>query len=454
MNKEDRRYLKWYNKIGYGMGDMGENMISALVTAFVMIYLTDTMDMKASIVGTLIMLSKIADGFTDVLFGKLIDNTNTKIGKARPWMLWAFFGNAVLLIATFSVPIGWGDTAKYIYFFITYTFLNAGFYTATNVAYASLTALITRNDNERVQLGVFRFVFALATSLVINSFTVTGVTALGGGAEGWRKIAIIYGLIGIVINLISVFSVKELPEEISAHNEQESLAVTKKITFKESFILLIHNKYFLMICAIYIFAYMQASMNGAVGAYYMPYVLGNSELLGPFSIAGAVPTIVGLVVTPVLVKKWGMYKVNLTSAVICFAFRTLGWLVGPHANLVVMLVMVALPSFFMGPIMGSLNALTAAAADWTYKKSKRHLEGSIFSCSSMGIKIGNGIGTALAGVFLDLGGYVNAATVQPQSAISMLHFLYWGFPVIAYGIAAISLFFMDVEKANAALDAL
>lgn len=164
---EEKKYLKWYNKVGYGSGDLAANCIYALLTSFVMIYLTDTVGLNAGIIGTLIMFSKFADGITDVFFGNLIDKTKSKMGKARPWMLYAQIGNCILLVAVFAIPASLGKTAQYAYFFITYTLLNAVFYTANNIAYASLTSLITRNGNERVQMGSIRFMFSLATNIIV-----------------------------------------------------------------------------------------------------------------------------------------------------------------------------------------------------------------------------------------------------------------------------------------------
>ena len=149
----EKKYLKWYHKIGYGSGDVAGNVVYAFLSAFVMFYLTDSVGMSMGTVGTLMAISKIFDGISDFFFGNLIDRTNSKMGKARPWMLYGYVGCAIALVATFCVPTGWGETAQYIYFFITYTLLNAVFFTANNIAYASLTALITKNTSERVQLG-------------------------------------------------------------------------------------------------------------------------------------------------------------------------------------------------------------------------------------------------------------------------------------------------------------
>ena len=209
----EKRYLKWYNKVAYGSGDIAGNVVYAFLTFFVMIYLSDTIGLNTGIVGTLMAVAKIFDGISDVIFGSLIDKTHTKMGKARPWMLWPYFGCGVCLFAIFAIPTSWGKVAQYAFFFIFYVMLNAGFYTANNIAYSALTALVTKNENERVQLGSIRFVFAFTTSTIIQAVTFGMVEHFGNDAAAWRIVALIYVIIGIVSNTLSVLSLKELPED-------------------------------------------------------------------------------------------------------------------------------------------------------------------------------------------------------------------------------------------------
>ena len=220
---QEKKYLKWYHKIGYGSGDIAGNCVYALLTAFMMIYLTDTIGLSMGIVSTLIALSKVFDGVSDFFFGRMIDKTHTKMGKARPWMLWPYLGCGVCLYAIFAIPTTWGQVAQYAFFFIFYVMLNAGFYTANNIAYSALTALVTRNENERVQLGSFRFVFAFSTSTIIQAVTFGLVAYFGNTAAAWRIVALIYVIIGIITNTISVLSLKELPED---ENETQKEAKT------------------------------------------------------------------------------------------------------------------------------------------------------------------------------------------------------------------------------------
>lgn len=107
---EEKKYLKWYNKVGYGSGDIAGNVVFAFLSSFIMIYLTNTVGLNAGVIGSLIAASKVLDGISDVVFGSMIDRTHTKMGKARPWMLGAYFGCAITLIAAFSVPTTMGKT--------------------------------------------------------------------------------------------------------------------------------------------------------------------------------------------------------------------------------------------------------------------------------------------------------------------------------------------------------
>lgn len=164
----EKKYLKWYNKIGYGSGDIAGNVVYAFLSSFVMIYLTNTVGLNPGIVGTLIAVSKLLDGVTDVFFGTMIDKTHSRLGKARPWMLYGYIGCAVTLVAIFAIPERLGQTAQYAWFLIAYTLLNAVFYTANNIAYSALTALVTKNSAEQVEMGSYRFMFAFGTSLLMS----------------------------------------------------------------------------------------------------------------------------------------------------------------------------------------------------------------------------------------------------------------------------------------------
>ncbi|MBR0281524.1 MAG: MFS transporter [Oscillibacter sp.] len=445
----EKKYLKWYNKVGYGSGDIAGNVVYALLSSFVMIYLTNTVGLNAGIVGTLIAVSKLFDGVTDVLFGSLIDKTHSKMGKARPWMLYGYFGCALCLVAIFFIPADMGDSAKYAWFFIAYTLLNAGFYTANNIAYSALTALITKNSAERVQMGSIRFMFAFGTSLLIQSITVGLVRFFGGGAAGWRTVAVIYTIVGVVSNTLSVLSVKELsPEELAEGEGDVKAEPDEKYSLAEAAKLLVANKYYLMICATYILMQVYtATLN--MGIYYMTYVLGNEDLLGVFAWAINIPIIIGLVFTPALVAKFnGMYRLNFGGYVIGTAGRLGVALAGYMGSVPLMLICSAVAAIGMSPLQGDLNALIATCSEYTFLTKGKRVDGTMYSCTSLGTKIGGGLGTAIAGWLLNFSGFDGQAAVQSASCLNMLHIMYLWIPMGINLVITLILSRMDVERAN------
>ena len=444
---EEKRYLKWYNKMGYGSGDIAGNVVYAFLTSFVMVYLTDTIGLASGIVGTLIALSKLFDGFTDIFFGSMIDKTHSRLGKARPWMLYGYIGCAVTLVACFAIPTNLGKTAQYAWFFIAYTLLNGVFYTANNIAYSALTSLVTKNSKERVQMGSCRFIFAFSTSLLIQAITVGFVEKCGGDAAAWHLVAIIYAAIGLIVNTISALSVKELPEE--ELNEGEQAGEAEKYGLVQAFKLLVKNKFYLMICGTYILQQLYSAMIGA-GIYYMTWVLKNKNLFGQFAWAVNIPLIIALIFTPTLVGKWnGMYKLNVRGYMLATVGRALVVVAGYMGSVPLMILFTAVAALGQGPWQGDMNAVIASCSEYTYLTQGKHVDGTMYSCTSLGIKIGGGIGTAVVGWLLEFSGYVGTNATQPQSALSMMQFIYLWLPFVFDLLITIVLSQMNVEETNA-----
>ena len=470
MEMREKAYLKWYNKIGYGSGDIAGNVIYALLSAFVMIFLTDTVGMNAGIIGSLIVASKLLDGVSDIFFGVLIDKTSTKMGKARPWMFYGYFGCAICLVAIFCIPANISAFARYTWFFVAYTVLNAGFYTANNIAYSALTALITKNNQERVEMGSIRFMFAFGTSMLIQTITISFVAVFGGGAAAWRTVAIIYAVVGLISNTISVMSVRELSPEELAGNEINPVVYDKQIKEGEleqvaeelkgeaqtgeekyslgaAFKLLVQNKYYLMIVVSYLLMQIySATLN--MGIYFMSYVLKNANLLGVFSWAINIPMIVGLLMTPMLVQKWrGMFRLNKMGYIIGSLGRILVVVAGYMGSVPLMLASTAVAALGMSPLQGNMNALIAPCSEYTYLTTGKRVDGTMYSCTSFGTKVGGGIGTAVAGWLLALSGYVGGAEVQSAACMNMLHILYLWMPMVLTILITLILRGLNVEKA-------
>ena len=441
------RINKWYNKVGYGSGDMAGNVVYSFLSSFIMIYLTNIVGLNAGIVGTLIAVSKLFDGVTDIFFGAMIDKTKSRLGKARPWMLYAYIGCAVTLIANFAIPTNMGKFAQYAWFFIAYTLLNAVFFTANNIAYAALVALVTKNSKERVEMESWRFIFAFSTVFIIQSVTVKFVQILGGGAYAWKVVAIVFAIVGVIVNTISVFSVKELPEE-ELNGDGVVDDEIEKYGLVEAAKLLFSNKYYIMISVTYIVQQTYSAMLN-MGIYYMTYVLLNEDLYAVFSWAINIPLIIALIITPTLVAKWkGLYKLNIVGYAIATVGRALVVVAAYMHSVPLMILFTAVSSFGQGPWQGDMGAVVANCSEYTYLTKGKRIDGTMYSCTSFGTKLGGGIGTALTGWLLAASGFNGEVVTQSASCLNILHFMYLWFPVILALIITFIMTKMNVEKAN------
>lgn len=203
-----------------------------------------------------------------------------------------------------------------------------------------------------------------------------------------------------------------------------------------------------MICASYILMQIY-SATLSMGIYFMTYVLKNANLLGVFSWAINIPMILGLLFTPALVARWkGMYRLNLYGYILGTIGRLGVMAAGYMGNVPLMLLCTAVAALGMSPLQGDMNALIATCSEYTFLKTGKRVDGTMYSCTSLGTKLGGGIGTAVAGWLLAYSGYVGGAAQQPASCINMLHVMYLWLPLIFNLLITLILTRLNVEKEN------
>lgn len=440
----ETKKLPLWRKIGYGVGDAGANFCWTFIASFIMIYCTNTLGVSSAVIGSLMMISKILDGFSDIIMGRIIDKTHSKFGKARFWYLISILPLAIFTFLIFNVPTGFSDNGKCVYVFVLYTVVGAVFYTANNVAYSAMTALCTKDAKDRVQMGSYRFICAIAAVLIISSFTTGIVEYFGGGQKGWTAVSLIYAIVCTICLLIPFFSVKELSEEELAEGETKE----EKSNFFKDFACLIKNKYFVLILLMYIFMYIMSGVMSGMGIYFATYQLKNASLLGVLNMASRFPFIVVLPFVPYITAKVGMRKSILLGDAIGIVGSVLIVVGGLTANFPMILVGFVIRTVGTSPQTGALNALIAETDEYSYLKFGRRMTGTIYSCSSMGIKIGTGIGVALCGYLLDFSGFNGKMAEQAASAITAINWSYLLGVALLPVVSFVIFYFLNVEKAN------
>ena len=153
-------------KIGYALGDGAANIAWRAVATFLFVFYTDVFGISPVAVGLLMLVARFSDGITDILMGVIGDRTNTRYGKFRPWILWTAIPLGIVLSLLFTTP-DLNSTGKIIYAYVTYILFTL-IYTANNIPYGALMAVITGDDKERTILGSYRMVGAFAGGMIVQ----------------------------------------------------------------------------------------------------------------------------------------------------------------------------------------------------------------------------------------------------------------------------------------------
>jgi GPH family glycoside/pentoside/hexuronide:cation symporter len=431
-------------KLCYAAGDVGCNFVWTFVSGFLLLYYTDSVGVSAAFAGTMMLISRVLDGASDIAMGVVIEKTNTRWGKARPWVLFFCVPLAISLVLLFNVPAALGGAAKQAYIYATYIFMAVICYTAVNLSYCAMLPRFSLSPDDRNVVSAVKGLAVIVTAIVISVFTPPLLEVFGGQQSqgAWSAVSAIYAAIALVMLLLTFFGVKEkIPPSVAADGSPVKVSIRKALS------ILLRNKYFYIAAALFVVYYAINGMGG-VGVYYARDVMGDVNLLGLLSSVAILPMLAGLPVTPILYKKFGKRNVMLAGTLISAAGCGLQ-LIAP-ARLSLYLAFAVLRGF--GSIMFSL-AIFTLASDIVELDEKRHglrTEGLVTSVNSFGMKVGTGVGSALVGWILALGKYDSTAAVQARSSINAMIAIQIGIPLVLSLLLAVLLIFWDMEKQTAA----
>ncbi|MDC7127077.1 MAG: glycoside-pentoside-hexuronide (GPH):cation symporter [Spirochaetales bacterium] len=425
--------VSFREKLAYGVGDAGCNFVWTTIGSFLTLYYTDSVGISAAVVGTIMFITRLLDGVSDLGMGLAIDKTSTRWGKARPWVLWSALPMAIGLILLFNVPSSLGCHGKVVYAFITYIFVAVFAYTACNLSYNTLLSLVATEQQDRTLMSTIRFMCTLAAVILISYLTMGIVEKVG-----WSGMSLIYGALTLILLLITFLGTKERVSVGVENKTKNNLPVGK------AFIMLFRNKYFYMVVALFLLTYAAMGATQGIGIYYARDVLGNTGLFGTLTLAGLVPTFLILPIFPVLTKKWGKWKVLMIGLVI----QVIGFIpmfLFPTNSTIVILGLIV-KGLGTGPLAAGLFAMVADVVDYGEWKTGERIDGLTYSATSFGMKVGTGLGTAIVGWSLAIGHYDGAAAVQPASAIAAMKILYYVIPAILGILSLIVLYFTNIDK--------
>jgi GPH family glycoside/pentoside/hexuronide:cation symporter len=404
--------------LAYGLSAVGVNTGALLCISFLSVYYTDVAGISAAAVGTIYLVSRVLDGFTDLTMGVIVDKTHTRWGKARPWMVIGGIGSALMTILVFNIP-RMDAAAMVVYAGITYFLLFGVFNTMAGISTYAMTAFISDSSKDRTALGSSFFVIQIIISGAVTVLSIQAVSLLGGGQHGWTVYTFILAATAVVFLFISVLNIKERFAPKKPKNS---------ITFRAIINALRQNRYFFLITLAGLFLNVASGLMTGVGVYYATYLLGNAELFGLLGIFAFIPSLPGIPLSVALISKFGKCRVVVWGQIIS--------LIG---CVVIFLRPVSIPWIIAGlvlkglggaPFLASYNAFAADAADYGQWKTGASIHGVIFSGTSFGNKVGVGLAGAMTGWILALTGYVGVADIQPKPALDAISMLFSIIPAV------------------------
>ncbi len=424
-------------KIAYGGGDLASNLILVLASTYVTYFYTNSIGVSAAAVGTIMMFSRFADGFTDIFVGYIMDKTKSKHGKARPWLLWLAIPIALSLVLIFLIP-SMGTVGTYIYIIITYNLVTTFLYTMINIPYGALTALLSRDQDERMVINTFRMFMAQMGALVINAFTLPLLNAVGGSSEqrSWIIVSSIYGLIAAILFLICFAKTKERVVIQSSNSN--------KLPFGVAFKSLMRNTYWFILLLVWVFMIFGASLSGVVGIYYSNYILGNENLAGFITAISIAPAFVVIPLTIPVVRKIGKRNVAMIGSIVAI-FGHLLIFINPTSGSWI-LFCTFIKGIGSAGGMATMFAMIADTIEYGHWKTGTRVEGMTYSSTTFGAKVGGGIGAAVALFILGSQGFDGMIAVQPESALDAIRFLYLVAPLPFLIIVPILYSFYKLDK--------
>ncbi len=361
----------WREKIGYGVGAIGLDLSYGLFYSYLSYYLSSVLGLKEAFLLILTPLARIWDGINDPIMGTIVDSTKTKMGKYRPWILIGTAANAIVLFLLFT-SFGMSGTKLYVYIGFMYVLWGMT-NTMADIPYWSMVPSFTNDPKDRNLVATVARTFSGFGQGVITVMTPIVLPYLSSGLEktedgysasGFSRWALICGVLLVTFAVICVFSTKE----------RNVIYNTEKFSFKKMFKVIGTNDQLVIFMLFAMISNAGWYLTSGTAVYYFTDVLGESTAQSLFSVIGAIGSVLGLLVIPVLSKKFTNRTIYQISLILAIAGYALMYLFGPVLNITIALdISYILASIGIGSMFVAQTVFLADIVDYgEYKNGKRY----------------------------------------------------------------------------------
>ena len=402
--------ITMFQKVVWNLPSLTSNGLWGIMAGYLTYYLTQSVLLSSASVGGILMASKIFDGFTDLIAGYIIEKTNSKWGKGRPYSLFASVA-WVFIILIFAVPSFFSTTAKLTYVFVCYTLINSVALTFFNCS--EQVYMLRAMPNEKDKSSTLAIGGAIVTygSTILAIAMPIIITTLCAKKQGWTVLALAMGIPSIILAALRFVFVKEIPFT----NETNDTAKKTKVSVLDMIKHIIGNKYVLICLGLVFFYYFNSNLGTIVTGYYFTYNVGNLTLLSIIS-ATALITPIFLLFIPKMLEKWGKTKV-LKMGLLCNLIACIVRALAP-LNLVLYAITSLVCSFGTLPMVYFIRLLLMDCMDYGEWKMKYRVESAYSAVSSAGQKISAGVASGVAGLIMGATGFVSGADTQSTLAMA------------------------------------
>ena len=405
------------------------------MAGFMTVYFTDVLGLNPAIIGVLLMISRFSDAITDLLIGFIVDRTNTKLGKARPYefaivVLWA------TIYAMYAAP-EMSKTALYVWVFVTYFIQNS---ICVTVLYGNepvyLVRAVKKPENRTRMIsaaGIYQMVLVTMAGMIVPQL----IARAGNDRHSWATIVFFIAVPCAIIGLGRFFFVPELKDA------EEPTEKAEIVSLKKAFGALKGNEYLWMLAAMYFIYHFSTGFNGGMATYYTKWNMGDIGLQTWLN-AAALLAMPILIFVPKLMDKWGTAKTLRIGFIIMALGPVIRWVGG--ANLPALMIGSAL--FVVGavPISFMMNIYLFECMDYGEWKLGTRIEGVMGSVNSFMAKMASALSGALQGFLIAAIGYVGTKEVQSASTLTGITVLFNLVPLVLVLVALYISYKYDVEK--------
>lgn len=407
-----------------------------LLIGFISIYCTDTLKIDAILVGILLMASKIFDGVTDVIAGYIVDKTNTKWGRGRPYE-WNIVFVWVCTFLMFSCPTEWTMYTQCAWVFANYVLVNSVFSTFLNASNTVYMVRAFKYQEQYVALSSYGAIIVMLGAVIVNVTFPMLVENFAVDAAGWQFIVALFAIPLALIGMLRFFTIKETNDvDVSAD----------KVHIKDVLLVLRKNPYIYIISALMLVYNLVTNMG--VNMYYFTYIVGNVGVMGIIAFAQiiAMPLVI---IFPAFIRKFSVR----TLMIVGLAVSGVGYVLNFFAfdNIALLMAGSVLVGAGAIPISMLAGLLIIECADYNEWIKLPRLEGTLGSVNGFATKVGVGLGAGFLGIMLSVSGYTGAMETMPDSALGMIRFLYTLLPAILY---VILIFLMRFYKLTDKIEAI